>query len=1164
MADLSPKNTRILLERLEHETRRSAFLNCLQGQTSGTRFDLAILNQIQPFAARDVIQTLFLSDANSVEVLLNDADLAEEINMNAEAERVDDLFRKLHSKSNDIWKETGRHSCYIGFPLLSHFDSVDSSRNFMAPLLFWPVTISPGKHFDRWIISKNENTEIRLNYALRNWLLDNKLQLPEEPEESVFQACNISYEELENYLSSLAGIFNIPYTWKQHFVLMHTIGPNAIPYTTLKAIHENNHRIGFEMHLSAVIGIFEANKEGIIQDLKTYAEQGASLGLESSVKEVFKDFPFSLVELDPSQWITHETIGRGLNAVVHGPPGTGKSTVLAGVISTALANNRKVLMISEKRTALDVIAAKLNAIGLEDSYSIIADANENRRDVVGKARNIHDRSLNWKILPAIDASKQYQKWESLSKAYRDYCSELNEVYFNGMRFEDLLLHYLKLEKEIAEIQLSDELISHIDSNRFEEVRMFFTGNHKPHLSSYLKFYQQVYWPIEIMCDADKLVEYRTNELHLLSREIQILEKQETLLKALIPFQQLHDDYMAEGSVMRTLKLIFKKSRRLHLRLFKQLLRWNADAADIVDFRNEILTIQAKLKNLKSSYARIDQFNVDRATLTLSAKSFTHIVNYDLGNVINDIIKLLEHENPERVFEKSAIRVLLDRKRKTMESLFKWNQLNEAIIQMQEIREVGKQRAIQIYQYNVRQECSRVERSYGFRRLYNLRGGKGQERNSLRQIVQSDPSLYLSLFPVTLCTPEAASVLFNGVHGLFDLVVFDEASQIRVEDAYTCLFKGKTIVVLGDKHQMPPSSWFEAEHDAIAEMQGNEISEHLDTQALQSESILNFAIEHRDFCDTYLTYHYRSEHQDLIAFSNAAFYGNLRPMAVHTDVSPFGYRNVAGLYHIQTNELEAGAVLDWLISVKPMENGQLPSIGIVTLNLKQRDLIIKLIARERRQYEDLNVHFERLEEAGLFIRNLENIQGDERDIIVLSTTFGLNKEGKFKRHFGKLGTRAGYRLLNVLVTRARKRLEVFTSIPEDELQEFDSLLRSKRGNWGAGLLYAYLELVRKASNGQAFAMVTNLLSSLREEMHALDDDEIETTRMSLINLLIQELENVNEYSIGTRLSGVLIDAHYLDNGYYLNFGVGLYDTDNLVQLIHRSTFLKSKGIHLSAL
>ncbi|MFM9005810.1 MAG: hypothetical protein ACKOSR_09960, partial [Flavobacteriales bacterium] len=109
------------------------------------------------------------------------------------------------------------------------------------------------------------------------------------------------------------------------------------------------------------------------------------------------------------------------------------------------------------------------------------------------------------------------------------------------------------------------------------------------------------------------------------------------------------------------------------------------------------------------------------------------------------------------------------------------------------------------------------------------------------------------------------------------------------------------------------------HDSVIDV--------LAEQALHAESILDYAIQHRYFGDTYLTYHYRSEHANLIAFSNAAFYGNLKPMALNKVQQPFGYHAVGGLYGGQTNEQEASAVVKWLLEVTAEEQGALPSIGV---------------------------------------------------------------------------------------------------------------------------------------------------------------------------------------------------------------------------------------------
>jgi len=1168
---MSRKIVQILLEKLEQETRRSAFLNCLQGFSSGSRFDVTRLNQLDPFTARDVMRELFHAEAGEVEVKLTDElptdSIVDQFNYSVAADQLDDVFRKLYAKGADLFRETGQHSMYIGFPLLSHFDPFDDTKSFMAPLLFWPVTITPGKNFDRWYITKKEGGEIRLNYALKNWLLDNKMRLPEEPDTVVLESGRISYEQLEHYLASIGEIFNVPGQWREQYFVTDTLGPVPLRYGSLKSFDAEQHRIGFELHLSAVMGIFQANKEGIIQDLKAYLGQQETLDIDEAGEDLFQEYPFSLVDLDPAQWATHETIGKGGHAVVHGPPGTGKSTVLTGIISTALANNRRVLMISEKRTALEVIAQKLDALGFEDTYATIADVVDGRREVVSKARNIQDASLNWKPQAPGDYAIERKRWAQYHAKYAIYCNELNEVLLKGLRFEEMMLHYLRLNESIEELPLSAALLNRIDTKQdeFHSLLEYFSEKHDARWIEFIAFYQAQRWPIEVCSNEAEYVRFRTDKLNGLRRDIQVLRKQEVLLQELIPLQEEHDAYMIEGGFMRALKRLFSKARRKHHHYFGQLCRWNKEASEILEFRFELQSVTTMLQIFSDELTEVESLDLSAESIQACTADFRRLMNHQRLEVIDDIMAFLQRPEPAACFEKSVFKVLIERKRMRMQSAFAWEEMRELMVWLNEQREAGKKRVGNYYQRNVQREIKRADKSYGMRRLYNLRGGRGQERNSLRQIVQSDPELFLSLFPVTLCTPEVASILFRGARNLFDLVIYDEASQIRVEDAFTGLLKGRTVVIAGDRHQMPPSNWFEADtDDRLTTALSDSVTDVLAEQALHAESILDFAIQHRYFGDTYLTYHYRSEHSDLISFSNAAFYGNLKPMAINRTKQPFGFHAVNGLYKSQTNEQEAMAVVKWLLAIEPNEHDELPSIGVATLNLKQRDLILKMLMRERRLSDEANNKVARLEEAGLFIRNLENIQGDERDIIVLSTTFGVNEEGLFSRHFGKLGTRAGYRLLNVLVTRARTHIHVFSSFPEFALQEHAALLTEKRGNWGSGLIFAYIEFVRRKAAGESVDSLLGLLATLREDAGEEQLVMMEITRKTLVSMLIQQADPSGDYYIGTSLAGIVVDAHNHAASYHLHLGAGILAGSQLVNAIHRLTYLERRGIEVMEL
>lgn len=348
----------------------------------------------------------------------------------------------------------------------------------------------------------------------------------------------------------------------------------------------------------------------------------------------------------------------------------------------------------------------------------------------------------------------------------------------------------------------------------------------------------------------------------------------------------------------------------------------------------------------------------------------------------------------------------------------------------------------------------------FSSLYNKRGAPGQRRNSLRKIIDRDFNLFTTLFPVIICNPRVSTSLFKLEKDLFDIVLFDEASQLRLEDTYTSLYRGKVKIISGDEHQMPPSDYFQSnsieydlEEDDDESMQAQEI--------LNSESLLDYA-SINGYLKTMLGVHYRSEHQDLIEFSNHAFYkGRLMPIPKLDDYRPIEYIKVNGLYDEHINKDEASNIIEWISS--NAASLKMPSIGVATLNLHQAEYIKELISQKRTDDRDFDELMVQLEECGFFVKNLENVQGDERDVMLLSTTFGLNKDGKFIQNFGPLSRKQGYRLLNVLVTRAKRQFNVFTSIPDKYVDSYTDEIDSY-GKDGKGILYAYLAYARAVSNG----------------------------------------------------------------------------------------------------
>ncbi len=359
-------------------------------------------------------------------------------------------------------------------------------------------------------------------------------------------------------------------------------------------------------------------------------------------------------------------------------------------------------------------------------------------------------------------------------------------------------------------------------------------------------------------------------------------------------------------------------------------------------------------------------------------------------------------------------------------------------------------------------------------LYNKKGS-AQTLYSLRKIIQFDVDFFTTFFPVVLTTPDVCSTLFpynKKRDPYFDIVMFDEASQLRVEDNIPALLKGKQIIIAGDEHQMPPSNYFHKlvdapERETQIDDEEAEILAHREKIFLSCESLLDFGLE-GSFQKTYLDFHYRSQHPHLIDFSNYAFYEQrLKPLPQHTVEAPIEYIHVGGSYIDRKNIQEAEAVIEVLEKkIHPKRDGSYPSVGIATFNITQRDLITNMIADRRRmsQHESFHKKILKLEESGLFVKNLENIQGDERDIIILSTTFGTTADGEFYHRFGPINQQQGYKLLNVIITRAKYKIYTCTSVPEGIFLKYKQYLNETKSNNRKAVFFAYLAYCKAVSSG----------------------------------------------------------------------------------------------------
>lgn len=309
-------------------------------------------------------------------------------------------------------------------------------------------------------------------------------------------------------------------------------------------------------------------------------------------------------------------------------------------------------------------------------------------------------------------------------------------------------------------------------------------------------------------------------------------------------------------------------------------------------------------------------------------------------------------------------------------------------------------------------------------------GKKTRHIPLRQLLKRAGRAVIALKPCFMMGPMSVAQFLEPGSLKFDLVIMDEASQIRPQDALGVIARGAQVVIVGDPKQLPPTSFFSRTVD--------EEEEDEDTIGMEeSESILDAALPM--FPSRRLRWHYRSRHESLIAFSNQSFYDNdlvLFPSPEKTSPD-FGIkfsRLRDGVFAGSINVVEATAIAQ-AVRTHFIETPA-DSIGVVAMNAKQRDHIEAAIASLAMSDSVFDMALQRDEgrnRESLFIKNLENVQGDERDVILISMTYGPSQPGgKVFQRFGPINTDVGWRRLNVLLTRSKKRMHVFSSMGSDDV------------------------------------------------------------------------------------------------------------------------------------
>ncbi|MBL4702974.1 MAG: WGR domain-containing protein, partial [Flavobacteriales bacterium] len=458
---------------------------------------------------------------------------------------------------------------------------------------------------------------------------------------------------------------------------------------------------------------------------------------------------------------------------------------------------------------------------------------------------------------------------------------------------------------------------------------------------------------------------------------------------------------------------------------------------------------------------------------------------------------------------------------------------------------------------------------------------------IRELVSTESGQVIKdLKPVWLMSPLSVSDTLPVSTDNFDVVIFDEASQITLEEGIPSIYRAKQAIIVGDEMQMPPTKFFSSKGVDTDDLDQEETE--FEEVELDADSLLSQAA--RNLSSRMLGWHYRSRHEALIGFSNAAFYGNnlltipdnkiasksLNEIVIENDnerqpnVDAIFDRSISfhkletSVYESRTNLGEAKYIAH-LVRRLLVEKKKGLSIGIVAFSKEQQleieNALTDLAAADQVFQTALDKEYERVEDdqfVGLIIKNLENIQGDERDIIIMSVCYGYNSKGKMLMNFGPINRNGGEKRLNVIFSRAKKHMAIISSIRHYDIKN--------EYNEGANYFRKFLQYAESISKGN-LSSANLTLKSLSKSQQVLSEDVETDVVTKTIAKKLQEKGYHVELSIGQSYFKCSIGVSAKSG--LTNYQLGIlvddgahYENKNILEQYYlRPSILKSFGWNL---
>jgi ssDNA-binding Zn-finger/Zn-ribbon topoisomerase 1/very-short-patch-repair endonuclease len=1074
------------------------------------------------------------------------------------------LKTKLHRQADLVFRETGLRTLWLAYPMLYVPDPSDDAEDFvLAPLFLWPLRISAaGMAEGELVIARDpEGGGPRFNRAAMFRILRSLDFAPEEPILAEVRDSE-SLADIEGICKRFGASFRPPLEVNLQTAIV------AIP-----SRDELRQRVAAEVLNCGLVGLIQWENQELIRDLEALQSDtepsGASLSIlrepeqkmAQSVEYPPESDRFLVTDTDSSQeravWMARKSDGL----VVHGPPGTGKSQVIVNIIADALAHGQTVLVVCQKKAALDVVASRLRARGLSDLFLQVDDPDGDRKRVI-EALKTQERPT---VANLEDERRRLSDViERLEAELRAYQGALFEVRLKcGLSYRRMLGRMARLRGLVGGISIASHLRTLTEGLTFEEVQRLgglfeeleaLSREAEPQRNPWSSVREGVAGdPHDREAAKSGLVEIRNYGLALdgcpsrnPTASVKLIGNCQRISAAL----KLLDHEVAKirpgfrrrllkGQAVRMADLSDEHSSRFRAAL-SDLLRWQNSALRVLSprylsARREVSRFLLQSKWLLTAGAadvlsalrsRVEATGLlveglERMSEWLTEGSIKEFVEearrgQSVTGAMDELIAWLPRL-PALIQYRATVRGLNSLESQILATLTDkatapdhWAEQVELgalatwISQIEQDSPVLRSMSRELYDARKTElrRALEVKRPLESKSILARWGGKwngidlrwrssltirGKGSKRVREIVDlwKDQGL-LVLRPCWLANPGSVSQIFPLNSGLFDLVVFDEASQCPPEYAIPSLHRGARTVVAGDGKQLPPTMFFRSSFD-FDTVEDEYEGEPADVESLErrhevavstgADELLGLA--QARLPEAYLNVHYRSKDPRLVAFSNAAFYQDrleapspARPIRID-DHGALSLVRVNGQYtSSRTNPREVEAVVTCIQRLweRPLPR---PTLGVVTFNEPQQQAILdRLDELSRRDtgfmaaYEQERARKEDGQDVGFFVKNLEAVQGDERDVMLFSTTYGHREDGRFSRAFlGPINQDGGERRLNVAITRAKEWCRIFTSLPIEQMADALSGGGVPRGSaLGRSMLQLYLAYADAVTRG----------------------------------------------------------------------------------------------------